>query len=105
MRMNEVSIKELANTLDVSTSQIYKWNREGISKYNPHFKKIKEIFPEIQPKQQLIKKNGEEDGRYRSGRKKQQRLTLNKEEIIEFSKEKEFKSTLFPKININKKTT
>ena len=103
MMKQNITVRELANILDVSVSQIYKWNREGISKYNPHYKKLKEILPEIQPKIQKTKKNGEEDGRYRSGRKRNKLILENI--TTPQNTEKEFESVLFPKIHINKKTT
>lgn len=100
MKMRNITVKELASTLDVSTSQIYKWNREGISRHNPHFYKLKEILPEVQPKEPLLTKQGEEDQRYRAGRKRiKSTLSITDSE----TKEKEFESALFPKIHIDKK--
>ena len=103
MMKRNLTVRDLADILDVSVSQIYKWDREGISKYNPHYTKLKTILPEVQPKVQKTKKNGEEDGRYRSGRKRN-KLVL-KDSVTPQNTEKEFESALFPKIHINKKTT
>ena len=91
----------LAQKLDVNTGQVYKWNKQGISKHNPHFKKLKEILPEVQPKEELLRKDGEKDGRYRCGRKRK-KLELTDTELPSYE-EKEFESTLFPKIYWNKK--
>lgn len=101
IKKNEISPLQLAQKLDISVTQVYTWNRKGISKHNPHFYKLKEILPEVQPKEELLKKNGEEDGRYRCGRKRKQ-LSLSETDLSE-SQETEFESTLFPKIHMNRK--
>ena len=41
---------DVAMKLDCPTSNIYIWNKKGISQFNPHYDKLKELFPEIQPK-------------------------------------------------------
>ena len=103
MKTKDITPAEISKQLDISVAQIYRWNKEGISQHNPHFYKLKEIIPEIQPKENRITRKGEEDRRAQIKRNKKQ-LTLT-ETNKETYKEPEFNSTLFPKIHINKKTT
>jgi len=100
MKIHDITVNELATKLDVATSQIYRWNKKGISQHNPHFKQLKEILPEVKPKEKTLTKNGKEDSRYKAGRKKK-KLILTETNIKE-SEKKEFKSKVFPKIYINK---
>lgn len=98
LRRNGWTPADLAKKLDISVSQIYNWNRNGISRHNPHFRKLKQILPEIQPKEERITKKGEEDQRYKAGRKKK-KLNLTDTDLSNY-KEPERKSDLFPKIYI-----
>lgn len=41
---------DVAIMLDCPTSNIYIWNKYGISQFNPHYDNLKEIFPELTPK-------------------------------------------------------
>lgn len=41
---------DVAIRLDCPTSNIYIWNKYGISQFNPHYDALKEIFPELEPK-------------------------------------------------------
>ena len=97
-----LSITDLAKELDVSVSQIYKWNREGISINCKHYLALKRLIPQVIPKEITVTKAGEEDGRVRSGRSKKK---YTDELENGNSPEKEFKSVLFPKIIIKNKTT
>ena len=96
MRCRKISTAQLAKLLDVSVSQIYTWNRKGISKNNKHFRKLKELIPEVQPKEERITAKGEEDKRYKAGTKKK-KLVLTDTDIPSYV-EPEFESSLFPKI-------
>ena len=95
-----MTISQLAKVLDVSVSQIYNWNRNGISKHNPHFRKLKEILPEVQPKEERLTKYGEEDKRYNSGRKKKQ---LHLTDTNQPGYKEPERQSIFPKIYINQK--
>lgn len=100
MKQTNLTVTDLAKKLQISTSQIHRWNRNGISKNNPHFYKLKEILPEIQPKEERITIKGEEDKRSKIKRKQKQ-LNLTETDIPSYQ-EPEFKSTTFPKIYMNK---
>ena len=103
MKTSQISIVDLSKKLDVSASQIYKWNREGISLNCKHYLQLKEILPELEPKEILLTKQGKEDGRCKAGRKKLKAIPLN--EITTQHTESQHKSALFPTIHINNKTT
>jgi hypothetical protein len=103
IKKRDTTPAEISKQLDISVAQIYQWNKKGISQHNPHFYKLKEIIPEIQPKETTLTHDGEEDKRYLAGRRKKKLILTETEE--ESYKEPEFNSTLFPKIHINKKTT
>lgn len=96
-----LSIAELAKELDVSVSQIYYWNKKGISANNKHYFKLKQLVPQVIPKEVTVKKNEEEDQRYKSGRKRKE-LKLKNSNLPGYQ-EKEFRSSVFP--TIRKKTT
>lgn len=103
MEKHNLTVSDLAKKLDVSASQIYKWRKEGISVNNKYFYKLREILPEIVPKEVTLKKNGEEDQRFKSGRtQKQIDLTVLPEDNVSIE-EKEFKSSLFPRIRFKTK--
>ena len=97
MKMKNITKEELAKKLDISVTQIYKWNKHGISKNNRHFKKLQSILPEVKPREPTLRINQEEDQRYNSGRKRQASPILT-ETNIKSPIEKEFVSSLFPKI-------
>ena len=103
MKKRGITTVDLAKQLKINTGQIYYWNKHGILATNPHFKALKEIIPEIQPREPTTKLNEQEDGRCRSGRKQKQ-LNLTETDLPNY-KEPEFKSTLFPKIYWHNKTT
>lgn len=42
-----ISVSDCANHLGVATSQIYRWNRLGISLNNPHLNKLGELLGEL----------------------------------------------------------
>ena len=94
------TISDVAKELGISTSQIYRWNREGIKINNPHWKKIKEMFPNIEACSGNITAAGTEDKRGRSNRLKVLRTT---ETSIPSYTEPKFKSVLFPNIKIKQK--
>jgi hypothetical protein len=104
MKKRNITTAELAKRLDVSVPQIYKWNRAGIDSENKHFHKLKEIIPEVQPKEPKITKRGEKDQRIKAGRPRKKTLTLTNSEMPDY-REKEFKSAIFPKLYIKDKTT
>ncbi len=102
MKQRQLTIADISNKLDISASQIYYWNKHGISKNNKHFYKLKELIPEIVPKEEKLTLNGEVDNRYKAGRQKK-KLNLT-ETDLRASPEKEFKSSLFPKVYIKNKS-
>ena len=104
MKIHGKTVTDLAKELDVSASQIYKWNREGISINCKHYLHLKQLIPQVIPKEITVTLAGKEDGRIRAGRKRKE---LNPTTIPKNNNdpEKEFISTLFPKITIRNKTT
>ena len=102
MKMSGISTIDLSKTLDVSVSQIYKWNREGISINCKHYLALKKILPELEPKEVLLTKSGKEDGRYRAGRKRKSAVEINEKPS---TPENPHKSVLFPNIHLTNKTT
>lgn len=48
--LKEKNIKawELANTLGVHITQIYKWDKNGIPESNPHASTLKQLFPTLE---------------------------------------------------------
>lgn len=101
LEKHHITVTDIAKQCDVATSQIYYWNKHGISKHNPHFETLKQIIPELKAKEITIKQNGEEDRRYKSGRK-QNELKLSNTDTLH-KQTKVPTSTLFPKISIKKK--
>ena len=101
MEAQNITIQDLAKKLDIATSQVYYWNRNGISKNNKHFPELQRILPGIIPKETTLRIDEEEDRRYNSGRKKN-KLKLSDTNLIPYV-ENEFSSTLFPKIIKRKK--
>ena len=101
IRDQKLTVTEVAKRCNVAVSQIYTWNRQGISRHNPHFDTLQKLLPGVQPKEILLKQNGEEDGRYKSGRKKK-KLKLSDTDTS-FKHTEEITSTLFPTITIKKK--
>lgn len=101
MKIHGLTVADLAKALDISISQVYTWNRKGISKHNPHFKKLKQLIPEVQPKEELVTKDGKEDLRYKAGRKKKQ-LKLTETDLPSYQ-EKKRRSAIFPKIYMTTK--
>lgn len=91
----------IAKELGVSTSQIYRWAKHGISANNKHYKKLEQLIPNIIPKEVRLRTNGKEDTRYNSGRK-QTKLKLADTDLQEYT-EPQFNSELFPKIIIKRK--
>lgn len=104
MKIHGKTVIDLSKELDVSASQIYKWNREGISINCKHYLKLKEVIPQVIPKEITVTSEGKEDGRIRAGRKRKE-LNLTTISQNDSNPEKEFASTLFPKITIRNKTT
>lgn len=102
IKTNGLTVLEIAKELDVATSQIYYWNRNGISENNKHYLKLKKLLPQLEPKATTVKLNGEEDGRYKAGRKPKQ-LNLF-ETNVEKPKPLTRTSTFFPRIKIRKKS-
>ena len=102
MKKHRISTIDLSKLLDVNVSQIYKWNREGISINCKHYLKLKQILPELEPKEVLLTKSGKEDGRYRAGRKRKNKIETDEQTM---TTENPHKSVLFPTIHLNNKTT
>lgn len=99
---NNVSRIELAKRMGVSTSQIDKWCRLGISVNCKHFGKLRQIFPGLTPKEVTIRKDGEtEDLRFRAGRPKMA-LDLDELEDVEHTHSKISRISSFPKIKFRK---
>ena len=103
MKLGQISIVDLSKKLDVPVPQIYKWNREGISINCKHYLKLKKMFPDLEPKEILLTKQGKEDERYKAGRKKKDAIPLT--DTFPKYREPKHNSTLFPTIYINNKTT
>lgn len=87
---------ELAKSLGINTGQIYRWNKNGILKTNPHFRTLKKLFPELQPKDTRARLNGDEDLRSYNKRPNTP-LVLDDVDMPSYV-EQEFKSTLHPNI-------
>ncbi len=96
LKINNVKPSDLAKELDVSLTQIYKWDKEGISKDNPHWEEIHRKFPGIPPKEPKKTKKGLKDKRSKSGKKKK-KLILTETDLPSY-KEPEFKSKRYPNI-------
>lgn len=103
MKLNNISVSQLARELQVSTSQIYQWDKKGILETNKYFPMLKRRFPSLIPKEPKITKKGEEDKRYNSGRPKKELILFDTEEKP--PQETKFKSSLLPNITIRKKNT
>jgi len=97
LKQNKMKPGDLAKELGVSLSQIYKWDKEGISEDNPHWNEIHKRFPGIPPKQPKLTKKKLKDGRGRAGRKKK-KLTLQETNLPSYQ-EPQFKSKRFPNIS------
>ena len=95
------TVSDIANALGVASTQVYKWNREGIKASSKHYEALKNIIPSLQPAEERITAKGKPDGRSNSGVKKKN-LVLSETDLPSI-KEKSFKSTLFPKIIFKKK--
>lgn len=95
------TVSDIANALGVASTQVYKWNREGIKASSKHYEALKSIIPSLQPAEERITAKGEPDRRSNSGVKKKT-LVLSETDLPSI-KEKSFKSTLFPKIIFKKK--
>ena len=97
LKINNISIAELAKELDVSVSRIHKWNRNGVYKTDPHWNKLHTMFPSLRPKQQPTTAKGKEDKRITNKRPKQ-KLVLTDTDISSYREESR-KSELFPTIH------
>lgn len=96
------TVSDIANALGVASTQVYKWNREGIKASSKHYEALKSIIPSLQPAEERITAKGKPDGRSNSGVKKKN-LVLTETDMPSIKPEKSFKSTLFPKIIFKKK--
>lgn len=84
---------DIAIQLGINTGQIYQWNKKGILKSNPHYKKLKEILPEVIPKDTSIRKSdGQDDLRF-NNKRPNKKLTLTESEIPSYVEPK-FVSTI-----------
>ena len=95
------TVADIANALGVASTQVYKWNREGIKETCKHYNSLKSIIPSLQPAEERITAKGKPDGRSNSGVKKKT-LVLSETDLPSI-KEKSFKSTIFPTIIFKKK--
>lgn len=96
------TVADIANALGVASTQVYKWNREGIKETCKHYNNLKSIIPSLQPAEERITAKGKPDGRSNSGVKKKT-LVLTETDLPSIKEERSFKSTLFPKIIFKKK--
>ena len=97
------TVADIANALGVASTQVYKWNREGIKETCKHYNNLKSIIPSLQPAEERITAKGKPDGRSNSGVQKKT-LVLSETDLPSIKdKEKTFKSTIFPKIIFKKK--
>ena len=95
------TVADIANALGVASTQVYKWNREGIKASSKHYEALKSIIPSLQPAEERITAKGKPDGRSNSGVKKKT-LVLSETDLPSIEG-KSFKSTLFPRIIFKKK--
>lgn len=95
------TVSDIANALGVASTQVYKWNREGIKASSKHYEALKNLIPSLQPAEERITAKGKPDGRSNSGVKKKN-LVLSETDMPSIEG-KTFKSTLFPKIIFKKK--
>lgn len=93
LKQHNMKAWELANILQVHISQIYKWDKNGISENNPHAAKIKALLPEYE--------FNPESKRSNAGRPKKE-LTFTGEEIPSPPEERP-RPTTFPRIIFKKK--
>jgi len=103
IRQRGLAVTDIAKELDVATSQIYYWNKHGISKNNKHFEKLQKILPEIKPKEPTLRIDEQEDRRYNSGRKTSKLHLTTLQNNLKPKPQSPVTSTLFPKITIKKK--
>lgn len=101
IREESKTVSDIANSLGVATTQIYKWNREGIKETCKHYEQLKKLIPNLEPAEERITAKGEPDRRSQAGVKPKE-LVLTETDLPEI-KEKLFKSTLFPRIIFKKK--
>ena len=87
---------DLALILDVPVSNIYRWNKEGISEQSRYYEKIKKILPALEPngKTQKIAKKGA----------KPRQLHLTEVEFERVTRPKKRYKPEYPKVIIKKKT-
>lgn len=97
-----ISYIDVAKKLDISTAQLYRWNKNGISNNSKYYEKLKEIVPELKPKEPTLKKDGSLDMRVNGARKKKTELHLTETDIKTPSEEKN-RDSIFPKITFRKK--
>lgn len=64
------TVADIANALGVASTQVYKWNREGIKETCKHYNNLKSIIPSLQPAEERITAKGKPDGRSNSGVKR-----------------------------------
>ena len=95
------TVSDIANALGVASTQVYKWNREGIKASSKHYEALKNLIPSLEPAEERITAKGKPDGRSNSGVKKKT-LVLSETDLPSI-KEKSFKSTIFPTIIFKKK--
>lgn len=96
MKINNITVEELAKELDVSTSQIYTWNRKGINKNHRCWNILHAKFPALKPKETKHTIKDIPDKRTRNQRPRKG-LVLTDVDIQEY-KEESRKSSLFPTI-------
>lgn len=97
-----IDYREVAKELDISTAQLYRWNKNGIPSNSKYYDKLKEIVPELKPKTPTLKKDGSLDMRVNGARKKKTELHLTETDIETPPEERE-RESMFPKITFRKK--
>lgn len=104
MKLHNMTVADLAIHLDVSSPQIYKWMREGISSENKYFDTVISLLPELTPIEPTKTNTANIDRRTNSGVNKRTEVTLqNTKHSV--NPLKEFQSDLFPKIRFKKSKT
>ena len=86
---------EIAEQLGIAVTQLYKWEKEGISEKNRYYPALKLMFPELEPTKLHKTK------RYNSGRKPAE-LNLT-ETDIPVPPEERPRPSEFPKVKFRKK--
>lgn len=102
MKLHNMTVADLAIHLDIASTQIYKWMREGISSENKYFNTLLDLLPELTPIEPTKTNTAGIDRRTNSGVNKRTEVTLKPTNFV-LHNDIPFKSDLFPKITFRKK--